>query len=64
MQVINIPAPEEAKTYKEYVNLFRLRNPGVDYKGACKAVGRDMKQFFDMAWSQPEAEAIHAAYNP
>lgn len=60
--IINFPAPEEARTYKDYVQLFRARNPSVNFANSCKLLGRDQKRFFDDAWNQPEAEQIHAAY--
>ena len=60
--MIQFPAPEEAKTYKEFVALFRSRNPGVDFKDACKARGGDHKVYYDDCWKQPEAEQIHQIY--
>ena len=59
---IEFPAPEEARSYKDYVAIFRARNPGEDFKAACAKRGGDHKAFFDWSWKQPEAEAIHRAY--
>lgn len=59
---IEFPAPEEARSYKDFVALFRARNPGVDFKEACVIRGGNHKQYYDECWKQPEAEQIHAAY--
>lgn len=68
---IEFPAPEEARTFKDYVSLFRCRNPGIDFKEAsaiwascteARGGAHTLKSYFDWCWQQPEAEAIHAAY--
>ena len=60
--VIEFPAPEEARTYRDYVALFRERNPGVDFKDACQVRGGNHKQYYDQCWKQPEAMQIHQVY--
>lgn len=63
---IDFPAPEEAKTYGEYVRLFRSRNPGVDFKEACalrESLIGNHRAYFDSCWQQHEAEMIHAIYS-
>ena len=66
--VYNFPAPEEARTYKDYVALFKRSNPEADYKEACEAWASvskgfaSIKGYFDWCWQQPEAEAIYQAF--
>jgi hypothetical protein len=59
---IEFPAPEEALTYKEYIALFRARNPGEDFKKACTYVSHDVKKYYDWCWQQPEAMMIRQAF--
>ena len=60
--MITFPAPEEARTYKAFVALFKERNPGVDFKEACKFRPGSHKEYYDECWRQPEAESIYQIY--
>lgn len=63
--IINIPAPEEAKTYKQYVQLFKDRNIGVNASelNIMPPLSKmSRKQFYDWCWQQPDADKIHQAF--
>lgn len=57
-----IPAPEEVRTWKDYVTLFRSLNPGENIGKVAHCSGMTLKAWFEHCWQQPEAEMIHAAH--
>lgn len=57
--MINVPAPEEVRTWGEYVQLFKRMNPGEKMPDLPTMT---RKEYFIWCWQQPEAEEIHLAY--
>lgn len=69
MNIIEYPAAEECKTWKEYVLIFFERNKHLPKKEAGKLVNvfhhgafKDRMSWFNWCWEQPEAQMIHSAY--
>ena len=58
--MLNIPAPEEVRTWGEYVKLFKRLNPGEKLPDTNSGMTR--KEYFKWSWDQHEAEEIHRAY--
>ena len=60
-----LPAPEEVRTFKEYVKLIKeVCNPELAkyYLKEYKINNRTVKQYFDHCWEDEDAEMLHQSW--